>query len=133
MKNIDHLDVNSGRLLEAYIQNKTTPSSLNRILEKAQDSILGSLLLGPNIDGKQLCQVCPLLFEALFFERRNDMTNIQITGEIAYFCSVLGIEDEKVCLGLMEPNVVSSFLLLNKCEFVFTMGIISGYICLHNR
>lgn len=106
---VDHLDDNVGQLLEAYIQNKTTPSSFGNILEKVRESGFGSALkfiLGFDITKEQLCTICPIGFNFVALERRQGMTNIQLTGEIAYFCSTLGIETEEVCLGLIEPVVV---------------------------
>lgn len=104
----DHLDDNVGQLLEAYIQNKTTPSSYEWIVEKIRESAFGYFLGDVSITSDQLCKFCPIIFEFLALERRQGMTNIQLSGEVAYFCSILDVEKSlDVCLGVIEANVVS--------------------------
>lgn len=104
----DPLDDNAGQLLEAYIQNKTTRSPFEKIFKHVHESALGYLLEGTAINRDQLCNLCPVVFDFLALERRQGMTNIQLSGEVSYFCSIFNIESNlDVCLGVIEPIVVS--------------------------
>ncbi|KAG5890820.1 hypothetical protein JTB14_008261 [Gonioctena quinquepunctata] len=70
---------------------------------------------GVSIDPNQTCTLCHLAVDALLLERRNDMTNIQLWAEASYICSTLAITGERVCDGVIEPNVdVLGYIIDNR-------------------
>lgn len=103
---LDHFSDNVGELLEAYVKNKTTPSNFEWIMEKLIDSQLG-YLVGGGLPKDKICQYCPVVYDLFALERKLGMSSIQLTGEISYICSVLKIENLDICIGVIEPNMVS--------------------------
>lgn len=55
-----------------------------------------------------LCAICDVAMSVILTERGFDMTKVQIEAQLQYFCSsFLGIEDDRVCEGIIDVNAVS--------------------------
>ncbi|CAG9820155.1 unnamed protein product [Phaedon cochleariae] len=86
----------------------TFPGEKPNIWKKIFDdvSIRTRYLTGLTLDVNQTCTVCHMAVDALIQERRGGMTDVQLTAQVDYLCSILlEIEDERVCNGLIPAHV----------------------------
>lgn len=102
---VAYFEISNENELQAYIYNKTSETMASWSLKQ-----FGHFLLPYDIDDETLCALCPLVVDGIIFERNMGMTDIQMEAEVVYFCSILKIEDDDVCQGVIELNGVSTHL-----------------------
>lgn len=90
-----------------YTATKLRPSYLTYALEQ----LPLSFLFQPDsqkvtLKDAEYCTLCSVVAQLLILERKLGMTNVQLTAEASYFCTLLNIQNERVCEGVIKPNVV---------------------------
>ncbi|KAJ8974387.1 hypothetical protein NQ317_006166 [Molorchus minor] len=56
-------------------------------------------------DNFEVCILCEVLVNALILERKNGMSEIQLGSEAKFFCTLLQIENERVCNGVIDLHI----------------------------
>ncbi|XP_023021435.2 sphingomyelin phosphodiesterase-like [Leptinotarsa decemlineata] len=81
--------------------------------QKKFSSGLGEVSMNVN----QTCTLCHLMVDTLIFEMKNEMTLTQLIFEIEYFCSILNIEKENVCEGVITLNAdILTYIVKNQTK-----------------
>ncbi|KAJ8922714.1 hypothetical protein NQ315_007749 [Exocentrus adspersus] len=57
------------------------------------------------VNDSQICLLCDLVADFLIIERKLGVSDVQISAEAHYICTVLEIENSRVCNGVIKPVV----------------------------
>ena len=95
------------RGLKEYIPSQNPPDYFNTAMENYQLTHLFREGMEDIYDNPQICYICNLAVDLVILERREGMTRDTLAEEAEYLCIHLGIESRRVCLGVIELNIVS--------------------------